>query len=95
MPAKNYSKIVVFSSRYEVDKISETQEVYSAATIDMPILEAMTLIQVDIGGHPPIPLAQKQYFQFGSFSMIFRVLNFQGHFEALNDIFLALQQPKQ
>ena len=52
------------------------------------------LIQVDIGGHPPIPLPQKQIFQFGSFSMIFRVLNFWGHFEALNDIFLALQQPK-
>ena len=46
------------------------------------------VIQVDIGGHSPIPLAQKQLFQFGSFSMIFYVLNFQGHFEALNDVFL-------
>ena len=47
------------------------------------------LIQVDIGSHPPIPLTQKQLFQFDSFSTIFRVLNFRGHFEALNDIFLA------
>ena len=47
------------------------------------------LIQVDIGGHPLVPLAQKQLFQFGSFSMIFRVLNFWVYFEALNDIFLA------
>ena len=47
------------------------------------------MIQVDIGGHPPIPLVQKQLFQFGSFSMIFRVLKFQGHFEALKDVFLA------
>ena len=45
---------------------------------------------MDIGGHPPIPLAQKQLFQFGIFFMIF-----QGHFEALNDVFLASQQPMQ
>ena len=49
------------------------------------------LIQVDIDGYPPIPLAQKQLIQFGSFSTIFRVLNFWGHFEALNDIFLDSQ----
>ena len=49
------------------------------------------LIQLDISGHPSIPLAQKQLFQFGSFSTIFRVLNFQGHFEALNENFLASQ----
>ena len=54
----------------------------------------MDLIQVDIGGHPPIPLAQKQLFQFGNFSTIFWVLNFWGHFEALNNIFLA-SQPDQ
>jgi hypothetical protein len=41
------------------------------------------LIQVDIGGHPPIPLAQSTVFHFGSFSTLFRVLNFGGHFEAL------------
>ena len=52
------------------------------------------LIQVEIGGHPHIPLAHKHLFQFGSFSMIFRVLNFWGHFEALNDIVLASQWPE-
>jgi hypothetical protein len=45
------------------------------------------LIQVDIGGHPPIPLARKTIFHLGSFSTVFRVPNFWGHFEALNDIF--------
>jgi hypothetical protein len=48
------------------------------------------LIQVDISGHPPIPLDQKRLFQFGSFSTIFRVLNSRGYFDALNDIFLVL-----
>jgi hypothetical protein len=47
------------------------------------------MIQVDIGGHPPIPLAQNTVFHLGSFSTVFWVLNFWGHFEALNDIFLA------
>ena len=42
---------------------------------------------MDIGGHPPIPLAQKIVFHLGSFSTIFRVPNFRGHFEALNDVF--------
>ena len=46
------------------------------------------LIQVDIDGHLPIPLAQKTLFQFDSFSMIFHVLNNWGHFEALNHTFL-------
>jgi hypothetical protein len=45
------------------------------------------VIQVDIGGHPPIPLAQKIVFHLGSFSTVFWVPNFWGHFEALNDIF--------
>ena len=54
----------------------------------------LSLIQVDIGFHPPIPLAQKQLFQFGSFSMIFRVLNFRGHFEALNNFFWLCSGPK-
>ena len=42
MVAKNYSKIGVLSSRYEVGKISGTQEVYREATIDMSIMETMT-----------------------------------------------------
>ena len=48
------------------------------------------MIQMDIGGHPPIPLAQNNcpLWQFPSyFSAIFRVLNFWGRFEAPNDIF--------
>jgi hypothetical protein len=45
------------------------------------------LIQVDIGGHPPIPRAQKTVFHIGSFSAVFRVPNFLGCFEALNDVF--------
>jgi hypothetical protein len=45
------------------------------------------MIQVDIGGHPPIPLARKTVFHLGSFSTVFRVPNFWGRFEALNDIF--------
>ena len=44
-------------------------------------------IQVDIGGHPPIPLAQKTVFHLRSFSTVFQVQNFRGRFEALNDIF--------
>jgi hypothetical protein len=42
---------------------------------------------VDIGGHLPIPLAQKKVFRLGSFSAVFRVPNFLGHFDALNDAF--------
>jgi hypothetical protein len=45
------------------------------------------LIQVDIGGHPPIPLARKIVFHLGKFSMVFWVPNFRGRFEALNDVF--------
>jgi hypothetical protein len=47
------------------------------------------MIQVEIGGHPPIPLAQNRGFHLGSFSTSFRVLNFWGRFEALNNIFWA------
>jgi hypothetical protein len=46
---------------------------------------------VDIGGHPTIPLALITIFHLGSFSTIFRVLNFRGRFEALNNVFLARQ----
>jgi hypothetical protein len=47
------------------------------------------LIQVDIGGHPPIPLAQHTVSILAVFLQFFRVPNFWGHFEALNDIFLT------
>jgi hypothetical protein len=48
------------------------------------------LIQVDIGGHPPFPTGSKQFSgNFGNllFLAVFRVLNFQSRFEALNDVF--------
>jgi hypothetical protein len=47
------------------------------------------MIQVDIGGDPPIPRAQSTIFHFDSCSTLFRVLNFWGHFEALNNVFWA------
>ena len=52
------------------------------------------MIQVDIGGHPPIPLGPPplslSVFQFRHnllFLAVFRVLNFRSCFEALNDVF--------
>ena len=54
----------------------------------------MSVIQVDIGGHPPIPLGAPPFsisvFQFRHnllFLAVFRVLNFRSRFEALNDVF--------
>jgi hypothetical protein len=47
------------------------------------------MIQAEIGGHPPIPLAQNKGFHLDSFSTVFRVLNFWGHFKALNNVFWA------
>jgi hypothetical protein len=44
-------------------------------------------IQVDIGGHPPIPTSSKHFFGNLLFLAVFRVLNFWGHFEGLNDVF--------
>ena len=46
-------------------------------------------IQVDIGGHPPIPLGAPPFsllvfFQNLLFLAVFRVLNFQSRFEAPN-----------
>jgi hypothetical protein len=52
------------------------------------------LIQVDIGGHPPSPTSPKHVSgNFGNLlflAVFFRVLNFRGHFEALNDVFLGM-----
>ena len=45
---------------------------------------------MEIGGHPPIPLAQNNcpLWHFPSyFSTVFWVPNFRGRFEALNEIF--------
>ena len=47
--------------------------------------------RIDPGGYrwpPTIPMAQNNYFRL-AFLAIFRVLNFRGHFEVLNNIFLA------
>ena len=51
------------------------------------------LVQVDIGGHLPIPLVASplslSIFQFQNnllFLAVFRVMNFRSRFEALNDV---------
>jgi hypothetical protein len=55
------------------------------------------VIQVDIGGHPPIPLGPPPlllsvfYFSHSLlFLAVFRVLNFWIHFEALNNVFSGM-----
>ena len=53
------------------------------------------MIQVDIGGHPPIPLGSPPLFLFSFlncsityyFWQVFWVLNFQSHFEGLKGVF--------
>jgi hypothetical protein len=45
------------------------------------------LIQEEISGHPPIPLAQNKGFHLNSFSTTFQVLNFRGCFEVLKIFF--------
>jgi hypothetical protein len=46
-----------------------------------------SVIQVDIGGHPPFPTGSKQFSgNFGNL-LFLAVFNFRGHFEALNDVF--------
>jgi hypothetical protein len=45
------------------------------------------LLQVDIGGHPPIPTGSNQLVGNLLFLAFFRVLNLWGHFEGLNDVF--------
>jgi hypothetical protein len=47
----------------------------------------VTLIQVDIGGHPPFPNGSKQFSgHFGNL-LFLAGFNFQGHFEGLNEVF--------
>jgi hypothetical protein len=56
------------------------------------------VIQVDIGGHPPFPASSKQLssnFCNLLFLAVFRVLNFQSRFEALNDVFLGMLKSKK
>ena len=52
------------------------------------------MIQVRIGGHPPIPLGApplslsvSQFWHKLLLLAVFRVLNFRSRFEALNDVF--------
>jgi hypothetical protein len=48
----------------------------------------VSLIQVDIGGHPPFPTGSKQlYGNFGNL-LFLAGFNFRGHFEGLNEGFL-------
>jgi hypothetical protein len=51
----------------------------------------INLIQVDIGGYPPIPTGIKQSSGNLLFLAGFRFLNFRGHFEGLNDIFWEIE----
>jgi hypothetical protein len=45
------------------------------------------LIQVDIGGHPPLPIRSKQFSgNFGNL-LFLAVFNLWGHFEGLNEGF--------
>jgi hypothetical protein len=44
---------------------------------------------MDIGGHPTIPTGSHEIFIIGIYFLYFQVLNFRGHFEALNNIFGA------
>ena len=60
----------------------------------LPLLLETPVIQVDIGGHPPIPLGAPPLsllvFQFRHnllFLAVFQVLNFWSCSEALNDVF--------
>ena len=76
------------------DQLNTVRDMIRDSTQWRPLLpKEGGLIQTDIGGHPPIPLAQNNcpLWQFPSyFSTVFRVLNFQGRFEALNDVFLEI-----
>ena len=54
------------------------------------IYDPPTMIQMDIGGHPPIPLAQNNcpFWQFPTnVSKVYWVPNLWSHFKALNDVF--------
>ena len=71
---------------WKMPKIAEFME---SLTQEQDKLVLM-VIHMDIGGHPPIPLAQNNclLWQFPSyFSTVFWVPNFWDRFEALNDVF--------
>jgi hypothetical protein len=86
---RNFSNKASNSSRCRFNKRSSLSPGHS--TQWRPLLRKEGgLIQVDIGGHPPFPTGSKQFSgNFGNllFLAVFRVLNFQSRFEALNDVF--------
>jgi hypothetical protein len=47
------------------------------------------MIQMDVGGLPPIPTGSFWQFSVWQFFSSFRVPNFWGRFEALNNVFRA------
>jgi hypothetical protein len=50
------------------------------------------MIQMDVGGLPPIPTGS--FWQFGSFFPSFWVPDLRGRFEALNNVFRARHSKK-
>ena len=48
------------------------------------------VIQVDTGGHPLILMSYNSYLASCQIYIVFWVSNFQGHFEALNEVFLSI-----
>jgi hypothetical protein len=52
------------------------------------------MIQVDIDGHPPIPIGSKKSFGYLLFLAGFWFLNFWGHFEGLNGDILGSSTSK-
>ena len=80
---KNYSIAGPLSYSLEIQLTSIINKVDNHAIITM----IATLIQVDIGGHPPSPTGPKHVSgNFGNL-LFLAVFNFRGHFEALNDFF--------
>jgi hypothetical protein len=60
-----------------------------SSSIEKTPTHTTTLIQVDIGGHPPFPTGSKQFSgNFGNL-LFLAVFNFRGHFEGLNEGFLG------
>jgi hypothetical protein len=60
---------------------------YHLGTLTGVCINHEKLIQVDIGGHPPLPNGSKQFFgNFGNL-LFLAVFNFRGHFEGPNEGF--------